>query len=72
MGWGKLDDSYKTYNSDLKAFDKGFYEAGVVVDNVLNISYLKMGLGAFYRFGPYAYDKTLDNFAWKWNFLISL
>lgn len=72
MGWGTLDDRYAMSAPNLKAFDKGFYEAGIVLDNILNISYLKMGLGAFYRFGPYAYDRTLDNFAWKWNFLISL
>ena len=42
-----------------------YYESGLIVDNILNIGIIKFGLGAFYRYGPYSYDKTWDNFVFK-------
>jgi hypothetical protein len=60
----------------LKAPSKGFYEAGLIIDNlirlkILNIAYVGLGIGTYYRYGPYSFDKTLDNFAFKISFRIS-
>ena len=44
---------------------KLYYESGLIVDNILNIGIIKLGLGAFYRYGPYSYDKAWDNFVFK-------
>ncbi|MBP5643982.1 MAG: carboxypeptidase-like regulatory domain-containing protein [Bacteroidales bacterium] len=43
----------------------GFYESGIVLDNILKISTAKLGLGAYYRYGANSFDKIEDNFAFK-------
>ena len=43
----------------------GFYESGIVIDNILKISTAQLGFGTYYRYGPYSYDKIGDNFAFK-------
>ena len=53
IGWGE------PFMSD------GFYESGIVIDNILKISTAKFGFGTYYRYGPYSYDKIADNFAYK-------
>ena len=53
IGWGE------PFMSD------GFYESGIVIDNILKISTAKLGFGTYYRYGPYSYDKIADNFAFK-------
>ena len=55
--------------SDLK---KGYYESGLVVDNIIRILYMKLGFGTFYRYGPYSYDDTWDNFVFKINMTFGL
>lgn len=54
--------------SDSQVFNnlnKGYYESGIVIDSIIKSGFSKIGLGAFYRYGPYSYDKTWDNFAFK-------
>ena len=51
---------------------KGYYESGLIVDNIIRMLYMKLGFGTFYRYGPYSYDKTWDNFVFKINMSFSL
>jgi hypothetical protein len=49
-----------------------YQEAGLIVDNLFNLSYLnffsvKFGIGAFYRLGYYRYDNLEDNAALKFS-----
>ncbi|MEI6764272.1 MAG: DUF5686 family protein [Bacteroidota bacterium] len=61
----------KKYNGiSVAAPDKGFFEAGLVIDNLikiklLNIVYLGLGCGAYYRYGYYSFNKPIDNAAFK-------
>ena len=55
--------------SDLK---KGYYESGLIVDNIIRILYMKLGFGTFYRYGPYSYNDTWDNFVFKINMTFGL
>ena len=50
--------------NDIKT-QKLYYESGVIVDNILNIGIIKLGVGAFYRYGPYSYEKPIDNLVFK-------
>ena len=50
--------------NDIKT-QKLYYESGVIVDNILNIGIIKIGVGAFYRYGPYSYEKPIDNLVFK-------
>ena len=59
-------------NIPLQSIDKGFYEGGLLINNILNQSFLGYGFGIFYRYGPYSYDKTADNFSYKLSLTIGL
>ena len=48
--------------------EKGFFESGLMLENLLNATYYKLGVGIFYRYGPYAKEKTADNFSYKLTF----
>ncbi len=43
----------------------GFYESGLVIDNILKITIAKLGFGAYYRYGANSFDNVADNFAYK-------
>lgn len=72
MGWGWLNDKKKHKNIDLKSYSKGYYETGLLIDNVINLNFLSYGMGVFYRYGPYSFKKTAANFAYKFSFRFQL
>lgn len=70
MGWGMLSHKDKQQLIAFKTMDKGYYESGVQVDNVLrinylNIAYLGLGAGVYYRYGYYSNIKSSDNLVFK-------
>lgn len=60
--WGDLSQGN---NYNLKDLSKGYYESGLIIDKIINTSFTKLGLGIFYRYGPYSFDKVFDNFSFK-------
>lgn len=65
----RLEDSETWGLSDLR---KGYYESGIVIDNIIKAGFAKLGFGTFYRYGPYSYEEISDNFVFKINISISL
>jgi len=45
--------------------DLGYYESGLLINNLVNLQLYTIGIGAFYRWGPYSFDNVGDNFAYK-------
>jgi hypothetical protein len=45
--------------------EKGYFESGLLINNLLRFQLFRYGLGVLYRYGPYAFGKTIDNFAFK-------
>lgn len=43
----------------------GYYESGLLIENLLRSGFSSFGVGAFYRFGPYALPQVGDNIAVK-------
>ena len=43
----------------------GYYESGLLVNNLVNLGIYTLGVGAFYRWGPYSFDQAWDNVALK-------
>lgn len=74
IGWGDLDGQpLKNHQGvRLKSMEKGYYESGLLINNLLDLQLYNLGLGAFYRYGPYSYDKTMDNFAFKLSIVFPL
>lgn len=60
MGWGA------------KTMERGYFESGLVVRGLLNLPLVNIGAGVFYRYGPYALPKTIDNFAFKYSITFAL
>ena len=67
IGFGWLDNPshYKYISIPIKTMDLGYYESGLLINNIINLRLYTVGIGVFYRWGPYSFNSTLDNFAWK-------
>lgn len=69
-GIGSLDGTSLHRGIDFKTMEKGFFESGLILTNLvrvnyLNLAYLGLGAGAFYRYGNYALPETADNLVVK-------
>lgn len=64
-GWGMMDNSKSHYNYTFKTMEKGYYESGLELNNIVKASFTQLGIGAFYRYGPYAFSQPLDNLVVK-------
>src|SRR6056297_478569 len=69
---GDFSGQTNQYAAPVKSFEKGYYECGMLINNILSQSILGYGFGIFYRYGPYAFDKTADNFSYKNSLTIGL
>jgi len=64
-GFGALNHTQNHVNLPGREYDLGYYETGILFNNLLNQAFIGYGLGIFYRLGPYTLTKTIDNFAFK-------
>lgn len=69
MGFGSLNNPERHQNIDFKTLEKGYFESGILLNNLLKVTYfqvanLNIGAGIFYRYGAYT-KKGLENFAVK-------
>jgi hypothetical protein len=65
FGIGSLKSPERHRNIEFKTLEKGYYESGILINNILNQFFLGYGLGVYYRYGPYTLEKSIDNFAFK-------
>lgn len=73
ISFGSLKNKEFHKGFDFKSLDKGFYESGIVMDNIIrfnlfNTGYLGLGAGAFYRYGPNHLPVMSDNWTFKISF----
>lgn len=76
IGYGSLSQKEKHKNIGAQTMEKGFFESGLFINNILrvnyyNIVYLGLGGGAFMRYGSYALSKQEDNWAYKLSLTIT-
>ncbi|MEZ4826888.1 MAG: DUF5686 family protein [Bacteroidia bacterium] len=69
-GWGTLRNPSQHQGFDFKTMEKGFFESGIMVNqllriNYLNIAYLGLGGGVFYRYGQNRLPEFQQNLAAK-------
>ncbi len=66
-GYGNLINGSLERHLGIEAgtMEKGFYEAGFLVNDLLGVSYMAFGLGVMYRFGYYSFPAVWDNIALK-------
>lgn len=70
MGIGSLANVDIHQGLDFRTMEHGYFESGVVVSNLvrfnyLDLLYLGLGAGGFYRYGQNALASTADNFIGK-------
>jgi hypothetical protein len=75
MGWGDLRNNF-SHSIPFRTKDKIFMESGIEFTKLLKMNYLDtyylgFGVGAFYRYGEYALNRSKDNFVTKINVSIS-
>jgi hypothetical protein len=64
-GWGMLSNVDRHPLTSIKTMEKGLYEGGFVLDDLLKISIVGIGVGYFHRIGAYAASNEFDNMAFK-------
>ena len=60
LGWG------------IPTMTQGYFESGFVIKGLLYTPMVNMGVGVFYRYGPYAFSNAFDNFAFKYSITFGL
>ncbi len=65
MGFGELRNAGHHENISFKTMGKGYFESGLLINNIFRIQILRYGFGVMYRYGSYAFPETMDNFAFK-------
>jgi hypothetical protein len=68
IGFGSLQNTESHKQIDYNTMEKGFYESGLIINNIVKLQYTSLGIGVFYRYGPYALPTDIDNFAFKLSF----
>ena len=66
--YGSMNNRFDHQNLAFSVPDKGFFETGIIANNLLKFGFNGFGLGAFYRMGHYAFDDWKDNFVYKISF----
>ncbi len=64
-GWGWLDNPDSQYNTSFRTMNLGYYESGLEMNNLLKLSFLYLGVGTYYRYGPYSLSTPYGNWAFK-------
>lgn len=64
-GIGNLSNREQLTQTELNDISKGYTEAGIRIKNIVRSNFSTFGLGVFYRYGNYAYEKTEQNFTYK-------
>ena len=75
-GFGSLAHPEQHLNLGFKTMEKGYYESGLLINNLVrinyyNIVYLGLGGGAFMRYGPYADPQVEKNMAYKFSLVLT-
>lgn len=69
MAWGTLRNPESHFNLSSRSLEKGYYESGLEFNNLLSNKIgsinASIGLGTYYRYGPYSLDGFENNFALK-------
>ncbi len=67
---GDLNNPDKHFNVDIQTLRKGYIESGIQINKIINMDTYGLGVGAYYRYGPYSMPAFKDNIAYK--FILTL
>ena len=64
-GIGMMSDRNAHLNYNFKVPEKGYFESGLIIDNIFKSGFSGFGGGVFYRYGPYSFENPVDNLVYK-------
>ena len=65
FGIGSLRHPENHQKQELGSFDKGYFESGLIINNLWDLQILNLGAGWFYRYGYYSLPTVKENMAFK-------
>ncbi|MBK6833697.1 MAG: carboxypeptidase-like regulatory domain-containing protein [Bacteroidetes bacterium] len=72
MAIGTCDYSNRFLNVPYKTMEKGYFESGVKINCLVKSAFSGIGVGVYYRYGAYSLNNTINNFAFKLTFGLSI
>ncbi|HTB31207.1 MAG TPA: DUF5686 family protein [Bacteroidia bacterium] len=70
-GWGLLDNPGSQNGITFKTMNKGYYESGMEINNLVKSSIFRIGVGGYYRYGSYSLSTPGQNFVFKFTITTS-
>jgi len=67
---GELDHPEYHLDYDIRTMEKGYFESGMLLNKLISIGTANLGLGAFYRYGPYAFPDFQENISYKFSIVM--
>lgn len=64
FGWSNRKQYFQ--NQNIIVPEKGYFESGFSINNLLSMQFYSFGVGAFYHYGPYSSSDFYSNIALKW------
>ncbi|MGB0368030.1 MAG: DUF5686 family protein, partial [Flavobacteriales bacterium] len=65
FGIGWLSNPERHTGLKIQDMSMGYYETGLVINDLIKVNLIGLGAGVFYRYGPYAFSNQIDNLAFK-------
>jgi hypothetical protein len=62
---GQINNPENHKNISFNTLEQGYYESGILLNSILKSGISNIGIGVFYRWGPYSFLNEKDNFAFK-------
>ena len=72
IGFGFLSNPENHFNRSARSFEKGYFETGLAINNILRVNLLGLGASVHYRYGGYQREEVIDNFAFKLTMTLAL
>lgn len=72
IGFGDLSNRFNHLWTSFNTMEKGYFESGFLVNDLVNLQLYTIGISVHYRYGPYSLPKTMDNFAFKFTIKFAL
>ncbi|MFW6222708.1 MAG: DUF5686 family protein, partial [Bacteroidota bacterium] len=63
--WGSWDNQEQHFNLSYKTLEKGYFESGLLIRNIIKGSFAGTGVGFYYRYGPYSLESFKKNLTIK-------
>jgi hypothetical protein len=53
------------FPTPIETMNKGYYESGIELNNLIKENFVSLGVGAYYRYGSYSLPTPSNNLAFK-------